>query len=71
MEGMLFTRAGVALQRQNLETVLEIVDLCQSKGETYGFSPAQINRALDLRNRQPHKSPMHSGGASFSLQRRL
>jgi hypothetical protein len=63
-------KARVALQRQNLETVLEIVDLYQSKGETYDpsedgfvFSPAQINRALDLRNRQRQAEQSYKSAA--------
>jgi hypothetical protein len=48
-----------AQQQQDLNTVLDIMEVCESKGETYNpsedgfvFSPAQINRAILFRNRQ-------------------
>jgi hypothetical protein len=48
-----------AQQQQDLDTVLDIMEVCESKGETYNpsedgfvFSPAQIACALRLRNRK-------------------
>jgi hypothetical protein len=46
-----------AQEQQDLETVVDLMEVCQSKGETYRpsedgfvFSPAQITRAIRLRN---------------------
>ena len=54
----------LAQQQQDLDTVLE------SKGETYRpsddgfvFSPAQINRAIDLRNRQRQAEQSYKSAA--------
>jgi hypothetical protein len=48
-----------AQQQQDLDTVLDIIEVCESKGETYNpsedgfvFSPTQINRAILFRKRQ-------------------
>jgi hypothetical protein len=48
-----------AEEQQDLETVVDLMEVCQSKGETYRlsedgfvFSPAQITRAIRLRNRE-------------------
>jgi hypothetical protein len=53
-----------AQEQQDLETVLDITEAYNSKGETYNpsedgfvFSPAQITRAIRLRNRdKAHKT---------------
>jgi cysteinyl-tRNA synthetase len=47
-----------AKERQDLDKVLDMMETCESKGETYNpagdgfvFSPSQITRAIRLRNR--------------------
>jgi hypothetical protein len=58
-------------QQQDLNTVLDLMEICKSKGETYRpaedgfvFSPAQITTALRLRNlRRPSENPQKSAAA--------
>jgi hypothetical protein len=52
-------KTRLAQQQQDLDAVLDIMENCESKGETYRpsddgfvFSQSQINRAIHLRNRE-------------------
>ena len=52
-------KTRLAQQQKDLEAALDIMENCESKGETYRpsddgfvFSQSQINRAIHLRNRQ-------------------
>jgi hypothetical protein len=52
-------KARLDQEKQHMETVLDITEMCESKGETYNpsedgfvFSPAEITRAIHLRARQ-------------------
>jgi len=57
-------KTRIAEQQQQMDAVLDLIEIHESKGETYNpsddgfvFSPAEITRAIRLRNRQEtHKS---------------